>query len=100
MAFDVLRGISFALTISFPLSVLFLHHGLADITLSSITDSAGMFINWLNDVVAQRAYSRKLEIEADAFGIDVRLFFVPSAQHAFREKILAEDVIAHGDGGL
>ncbi|WOO79224.1 Metalloendopeptidase OMA1, mitochondrial [Vanrija pseudolonga] len=55
VAFDVLRGISFALTISFPF----------------ITDSAGMFINWLNDVVAQRAYSRKLEEEADAVGLEL-----------------------------
>ncbi|ORX40643.1 peptidase family M48-domain-containing protein [Kockovaella imperatae] len=55
VGFDVLRGISFALTISFPF----------------ITDSAGLFINWLNDIVAQRAYSRKLEIEADAFGLDL-----------------------------
>ncbi|KAL1409942.1 hypothetical protein Q8F55_003941 [Vanrija albida] len=55
VAFDVLRGISFALTISFPI----------------VTDSAGMFINWLNDVVAQRAYSRKLEEEADAVGLEL-----------------------------
>nr|XP_031860461.1 uncharacterized protein CI109_004072 [Kwoniella shandongensis]KAA5527533.1 hypothetical protein CI109_004072 [Kwoniella shandongensis] len=55
VAFDVLRGISFALTISFPF----------------ITDSAGMFINWLNDVVAERAYSRKLEQEADAVGLEI-----------------------------
>ncbi|KAL7418463.1 hypothetical protein Q5752_006921 [Cryptotrichosporon argae] len=53
--FDVLRGISFALTISFPF----------------VTDSAGMFINWLNDVVAERAYSRKLEMEADAVGLEI-----------------------------
>ncbi|TXT11138.1 hypothetical protein VHUM_01889 [Vanrija humicola] len=55
VAFDVLRGISFALTISFPF----------------VTDTAGMFINWLNDVVAQRAYSRKLEEEADAVGLEL-----------------------------
>lgn len=30
-----------------------------------------MFINWLNDVVAQRAYSRKLEEEADAVGLEL-----------------------------
>jgi Zn-dependent protease with chaperone function len=30
-----------------------------------------MFLNWLNDVVAQRAYSRKLEMEADAVGLEV-----------------------------
>lgn len=37
----------------------------------SITDSAAVFINWLNDVVAQRAYSRKLEMEADQVGLNV-----------------------------
>jgi len=30
-----------------------------------------MFINWLNDVVAERAYSRKLEEEADAVGLEI-----------------------------
>jgi Zn-dependent protease with chaperone function len=30
-----------------------------------------VFINWLNDVVATRAYSRKLEEEADAVGLKV-----------------------------
>ena len=39
--------------------------------LHSITDSAGLFINWLNNVVAERAYSRKLEMEADAVGLNV-----------------------------
>jgi len=38
----------------------------------SITDSAGLFINWLNDVVAERAYSRKIEMEADKVGLNVR----------------------------
>ena len=37
----------------------------------SITDSAGVFINWLNDIVAQRAYSRRLEMEADKVGLDL-----------------------------
>lgn len=60
MAFDVLRGISFALTISFPL----------------VTDSAGVFLNWLNDVVATRGYTRKLEEEADAVGLNVRLLAI------------------------
>jgi Zn-dependent protease with chaperone function len=31
-----------------------------------------MFINWVNNIVAERAYSRKLEMEADAVGLDVR----------------------------
>lgn len=32
---------------------------------------AGTCINWINDVVAERAYSRKLEEEADAVGLDL-----------------------------
>lgn len=40
-----------------------------NLTPLSITDSAGLFINYLNDVVAQRAYSRKLEEEADCVGL-------------------------------
>lgn len=59
VAFDVLRGISFALTISFPL----------------VTDSAGVFINWINDIVATRGYSRKLEEEADAVGLNVSIIY-------------------------
>lgn len=42
------------------------------LTRYSLTDSAGLFINWINDVVAERAYSRKLEKEADAVGLEVR----------------------------
>lgn len=30
-----------------------------------------MFLNWLNDIVAKRAYSRKLEEEADAVGLEI-----------------------------
>ena len=43
----------------------------SSLPLDSITDSAGLFINWLNNVVAERAYSRKLEMEADAVGLNV-----------------------------
>ncbi len=74
VAFDVLRGISFALTISFPLCGSFIY--LFSFANHSITDSAGVFINWLNDVVAQRAFSRKLEMEADAVGMDVSFFLI------------------------
>jgi hypothetical protein len=38
----------------------------------SLTDTAGLFINWVNNVVASRAYSRKLEEEADRVGLKVR----------------------------
>jgi len=54
IAFDILRGISYALTISFPV----------------VTDAAGSFLNLLNDHAAPRAYSRKLEIEADTIGLE------------------------------
>lgn len=53
--FDILRGVSFALTISFPL----------------VTDALGSMFNAMNDVVAERAYSRKLETEADTLGLMV-----------------------------
>jgi len=67
VAFDVLRGVSFALTISFPF----------------ITDSAAMFINWLNNIVAERAFSRKLEMEADAVGLDFMALAGSAPQAAF-----------------
>lgn len=51
--FDILRGVSFALTISFPF----------------VTDALGSVFNAMNDVVAERAYSRKLETEADSLGL-------------------------------
>jgi hypothetical protein len=44
-------------------------------TYCSITDSAGLFINWLNNVVAERAYSRKLEMEADSVGLNVSILY-------------------------
>ena len=36
-----------------------------------MTDSAALFINYINDVVTSRAYSRKLEMEADAVGMEL-----------------------------
>ncbi|KAL5631359.1 hypothetical protein ACGC1H_007020 [Rhizoctonia solani] len=52
--FDTLRGISFALTVSFPF----------------LTDGIGSVLNLMNNYVADRAYSRKLESEADAVGLE------------------------------
>lgn len=53
VVFDVLRGVSFAVTMSFPF----------------ITDALASLFNMMNDVVAERAYSRKLESEADTLGL-------------------------------
>jgi len=53
VVFDILRGISFALTISFPF----------------VTDALGSMFNFMSDIVAERAYSRKLEAEADTLGL-------------------------------
>ncbi|KAG8956222.1 hypothetical protein FRC04_004299 [Tulasnella sp. 424] len=53
LAFDCLRGISFAFTISFPL----------------ITDAMGSALNLIHNHVAGKAYSRKLEMEADSVGL-------------------------------
>jgi predicted Zn-dependent protease len=87
VVFDVLRGISFAFTISFPV----------------VTDSAGMFLNWLNDVVAERAYSRKIEEEADSVGLEImaRAGYDPRAMLDLWELMAAveADAEAMGYGG-
>lgn len=56
VGFDVLRGISWALTLNFPF----------------VTDTLAGIFNYMNDTVAERAYSRKLESEADTLGLEVR----------------------------
>lgn len=53
VVFDAMRGISYALTISFPL----------------VSDGLAFCINYLNDVVVEKAYSRRLETEADQLGL-------------------------------
>ncbi|KAJ9117118.1 hypothetical protein QFC24_006577 [Naganishia onofrii] len=57
---------------------------------AQITDSAAVFINWLNDVVAERAYSRKLEMEADAVGLN----FMASAGYDPRAALDLWDLMA------
>lgn len=78
--FDVLRGVSFALTISFPF----------------VTDALGSIFNAMNDVVAERAYSRKLETEADTLGLLVR---APSPQSSTELSMLLVNS-AHGQSRL
>lgn len=53
--FDVLRGTSFVLTLSFPF----------------LGDALAAAFNFLDRQVSQRAYSRKLETEADMLGLEV-----------------------------
>ncbi|KAK4702164.1 hypothetical protein P7C70_g4064, partial [Phenoliferia sp. Uapishka_3] len=55
VVFDVLRGASWALTISFPI----------------VGDALATAFNFLDRRVAQKAYSRKLESEADALGLEI-----------------------------
>lgn len=59
VVFDVLRGASWALTLSFPI----------------VGDGLAACFNFLDRKVGQRAYSRKLETEADALGLEVRFCF-------------------------
>ena len=54
--FDVLRGASWALTLSFP----------------AVGDGIAFLFTFLDKKVGTRAYSRKLETEADALGLEVR----------------------------
>lgn len=56
VVFDVLRGVSWALTLSFP----------------AVGDGMAMLFSFLDKKVGTRAYSRKLETEADALGLEVR----------------------------
>lgn len=51
--FDILRGVTFAVTISFPI----------------VTDAMNSLFNTMSETVASRAYSRKLETEADTLGL-------------------------------
>ena len=55
VAFDVIRGIGWALTISFPF----------------VQDSLAAGITFMNDTIASRPYSRKLEYEADKLSLEV-----------------------------
>lgn len=80
--FDVLRGVSFALTISFPF----------------VTDALGSIFNAMNDVVAERAYSRKLETEADTLGLLVSAW---SGQQGLAQRLTNSVAdIADGQSGL
>ncbi|KAF8319585.1 uncharacterized protein EI90DRAFT_2940358 [Cantharellus anzutake] len=54
IVFDILRGISYVFTMSFPM----------------INDAAASIFNIMNDYLAERAYSRKLEEEADSLGLE------------------------------
>ncbi|TYJ51389.1 hypothetical protein B9479_008039 [Cryptococcus floricola] len=85
--FDVVRGFTFAFTISFPF----------------ITDSAGMFINWINTVLTERAYSRKLEMEADAVGLQIMASagYNPRAAQDLWElmRCVEQDAVASGQMG-
>ncbi|WVQ74175.1 hypothetical protein IAR50_003769 [Cryptococcus sp. DSM 104548] len=84
VGFDVVRGFAFAFIISFPY----------------ITYSAGTFINWINTVLTERAYSRKLEMEADAVGLQIMAAagYNPRAAQDLWElmRCVEEDAVAQG----
>lgn len=46
--------------------------------IDSVSDAAASVFNVMNDYLAQRAFSRKLEEEADALGLEVGLQIFPS----------------------
>lgn len=65
-----------------------------------ITDGAAMFINWVNDVVAERAYSRKLEQEADTVGLELMATagYDPRSMLDLWELMAAVDADAEASG--
>ncbi|KAF8303351.1 hypothetical protein DL93DRAFT_2145179 [Clavulina sp. PMI_390] len=74
ITFDILRGISFAFTMSFPV----------------VSDAAAAVFNVMNDHLATRAFSRKLEEEADTLGME----FMASAGYDPRGAIDLWEVMA------
>ena len=42
----------------------------------SLTDAAASCLNLVNDYLASRAFSRKLEMEADAVGLEVSALYI------------------------
>ncbi|TIA85897.1 hypothetical protein E3P99_03847 [Wallemia hederae] len=55
VVFDFIRGAIVSVTIPFPI----------------VTSSLTLAINWINDPLSDSAFSRKLELEADAVGLDI-----------------------------
>ncbi|KAH8925034.1 hypothetical protein BT69DRAFT_1260815 [Atractiella rhizophila] len=86
VVFDVLRGVSWALTVSFPV----------------VTDALGSVFNFLDQVVTQRSYSRKLETEADMLGLEVmaKAGYHPQAAVVVWEILneMDQELHSHGNG--
>lgn len=87
VVFDAMRGISFALTMSFPM----------------ISDGFASVINYLNDVVVEKAYNRKLETEADELGLMImaRAGYNPQAALALWKffNLMEEEQKEHNHSG-
>ncbi|KAM0789467.1 hypothetical protein ACM66B_000287 [Microbotryomycetes sp. NB124-2] len=85
--FDVLRGTTFVLTLSFPF----------------LGDALASAFNFLDRQVSQRAYSRKLETEADVLGLELmaRAGFDPRGAITLWEILneVEADVSATGEHG-
>ncbi|KAK4054242.1 glutamate--ammonia ligase [Microbotryomycetes sp. JL201] len=84
---DILRGTTFVLTLSFPF----------------LGDALASGFNFLDRQVSQRAYSRKLETEADVLGLELmaRAGFDPRGAIALWEILneVESDVSATGEHG-
>ncbi|KAM0747989.1 hypothetical protein T439DRAFT_292519, partial [Meredithblackwellia eburnea MCA 4105] len=88
VAFDILRGASWALTLSFPF----------------LNDILGATFTFLDQTLAQKAYSRKLETEADALGMEMmaKAGFDPQGAVRLWEVLneLEQEHLDSGAGGL
>ncbi|SCZ89675.1 BZ3500_MvSof-1268-A1-R1_Chr9g10547 [Microbotryum saponariae] len=87
VVFDVLRGTAWALTLSFPM----------------VGDALSAFFTFVDRKVGQRAYSRKLETEADELGLELmaRAGFDPRASITLWEILneVEQDVQERGEHG-
>lgn len=62
-----------------------------------MTDGVAVTLNYINDTIAHRAYTRKLEMEADNVGLEVRTVF-SSRQMLVIPRLISSEFSTAVDG--